>query len=449
MKKRINEIYKYRSIITCLIAGIFATLMMYTMNNIFIIVFTILVVYGVLSDKIEHKVEYLLFFVPWVYVIKFQQSEFSLFVLLSLIYIISCFVYIVIHKIKFNKKSLFAYYVFAMYVIVIPLLQKVSITIILGFLLNYTTIYLAIIFVKHRSNLKTYILMNSIGLLTSCVIRYIGYNIENINQFFIKINNQYTFLTGGNIHNRFSGMDQDPNYFAIQILITVSALIVCIYYEQNSKKGLILLCISLMVFGILSFSKMYIISLAILLLLSIFAFMKRSGKFAFRYIVLLLFVTYIIYYFFYDSLYALLLFRFGGESANIGDVTSGRSYSWFLYIKTIVSDIRLLLIGQGYGNSFLNSIRAHNIFLTSWYYMGLIGLFIMGALVSNMYSILCKVCTYRKERLDLLITSLPLFICLISNFALDSIIMDFFPYHILLIISCLCYKNRLPKTEGV
>ena len=109
------------SIIICIISSIFVVLKMYTGNNIFLLIFLLLTSAGILFDRIEYKFEYLLFFISWVYVLKFQYSDFSLFIFLSAMYIFICTIYMLIHNSKLEIKFLLSYMLFAAYVITIPL----------------------------------------------------------------------------------------------------------------------------------------------------------------------------------------------------------------------------------------------------------------------------------------------------------------------------------------
>lgn len=92
---------KNKSILLCLIASVLVLFKILFNNNFFLILFLILITYAILQEKNEYRINYLLYFISWVYVIKFDLSQFSLIVLLSAVYCVVTVIYIIVHQKRF------------------------------------------------------------------------------------------------------------------------------------------------------------------------------------------------------------------------------------------------------------------------------------------------------------------------------------------------------------
>ena len=338
---------------------------------------------------------------------------------------------------------------FVIYSISIPLFNYGNVAVTLGFILNYTTIFFAALFIKSRGLIRRYIILHAFGLLASCIVRYIGYSISTIDQYFQGIESDYGFLAKGTYHNRFSGMDEDPNYFAIQVLIALACLLVCIYFEKKKRIRLIVLFTSLTIFGILSYSKMFLLVLAALAIISFFMLLRENRKFALNYILLVSLAGGITFYNYYDYFYSAFLVRFGSGIDSVSDITTGRFDIWLLYVKGIFSDVRVLLLGEGYGAGALNSIGAHNMYLTALYYMGILGLVVTLSFFNCMKLVIRTNLTVKSRFKIFSISSIPFLILLIANFSLDSFVMDFFPFQLLLLMACFCYKEGIQLKDDM
>ena len=91
-----------------------------------------------------------------------------------------------------------------------------------------------------------------------------------------------TVKTMNSISTRFTGLDLDPNYFSLQVLIAMACLLVLlIWMEKGEKVNCITRDIS--IFGILTYSKMFIITLIVFIMMTFVVFIRNNVKTAIKF----------------------------------------------------------------------------------------------------------------------------------------------------------------------
>ena len=58
---------------------------------------------------------------------------------------------------------------------------------------------------------------------------------------------------------------------------------------------------------------------------------------------------------------------------NISDFTTGRTELWMMYLESITSDWKTVLLGVGCTSVKVNGLASHNTVLQIWYQMGILG----------------------------------------------------------------------------
>lgn len=396
-----------------------------------------------LISKSQNRIEYLLYFISWVYVIKFNLAGFSLFVLLNLIYITTSILSFTLKNRRIYFKDFLILILFSFYIISIPMISGGNLIKILGFLLNFIVIFLAVNTIKEKKYFRRYIYIYALGLLTSGFVSFLGSFIPNIKNFIESMIIVNTVDAFGQLNQRFTGLDLDPNYFALQILIAMSCLLVIIYNDQKININNIVLFLLLMVFGIYSFSKMFILSLILLILITLVSFYRYNIKVAIKFTLIIGVITGIGMYMFYDYFFQIYWLRFFESGTSAEALTTGRVNNWIIFLNEIFSNIKILIFGAGYGTHLFLGKIAHNMYITAFYYMGIIGLLISILFFKGLFKGVQKNVGLGKSNLKILsINLLPLYILLITNIALDSFVMDYFPFHILLVIISLNYSSK-------
>ncbi len=291
----------------------------------------------------------------------------------------------VIFKLSPTSTSLFAYLMIG--VSIILLLRKRSVHAIplmlvilfigyaiIGMNNNYTTVakmfagmILLYVFVTSVSpkNFKNHIFSFGLGMFGSSVIGTMKDTWERLTVYFNDID--YVYVDGLK-SMRFSGLNYDPNYYSIGVIIVVFLCLRLLFNKEGSKLLLGSLIMSLVIFGFISYSKMFLFS--IFLMAIIFMFYKmRSPKYLLTTLIGLLLIFVVFYLWANQSGYLKkMLERLSGE-----DISTGRFDIWKNYLVYIFNSPTTLIFGDGLGSSYYMSIGPHNAYIELIFFLGIVG----------------------------------------------------------------------------
>lgn len=435
------------SVLICIISSIFVVLKIYTGSNLFLWIFFLLTSTAMLLDKQQHRIDYLLFFISWVYVIKFDISGYSLLVVLSSFYILLSILTIFLQKQGISKRLLLIFFLFAFYTVAVTLVSGGNLIAVLGFVLNYSVLFCAVVTINERAYFRRYTYIYALGLLAASIVRLISYSVPKIDHFIESMTVVNTVKTMNSISTRFTGLDLDPNYFSLQVLIAMACLLVLFNLDGKKEKKSIVLLVILAFFGILTYSKMFIITFVVFILMTFIVFIKNNVKTAIKFSTFIVIICGAVLYFFYESLFEIYWIRFFGSGISTDAITTGRVSSWSIFINEILQNTKVFVLGAGFGTSFAKVKMAHTMYLSTPYYIGLLGVALSVLYISSLYKVLREnVGIINTPGFQILsINAIPLYIVLLANIGLDSFIMDYFPYHILLIMLALTMSKS--KTE--
>lgn len=413
-----------------------------TGNNFFLLCFLLVIALGIFRENLEGKIKFLLFFSTWVYVLKLEEDGFSFFHLLQIIYMISSLLTIIMKKIKINIKVLLGYLLFVLYILInLCINYRVNLLEVFGFLLNFTTVAIALATIRSHKYFNINVNYYAMGLIVSGIIAWSGEYLSNVKNSINNIAGNFTVYQNNHLYTRFSGLDIDPNYFAFQVLFAISLLIVISSYKQyRLKENLMIIILILM--GISTLSKMFFIMLVFLITFICFFYLKNDILAAIKYIVILFFIFLAMISTRLIDIIKTTLYRFTLNGNSTGSITTGRSDIWISYFEEILSGLRVFLLGNGIGIDFLGGTAAHNMYLLFWYYSGLIGIISLLIFIFLSYSHIKAQVHLGSTTSKNGITKLPLIILLIANFSLDSVMMDYFPLFIFLTILTCTYVGK-------
>ncbi|MFB2516541.1 hypothetical protein [Lysinibacillus sp. OTC-L20] len=434
------------SVLICIISSIFVVFKIYTGSNLFLWLFFLLTSLAMLLDKQQHRIDYLLFFISWVYVIKFDISGYSLLVVLSSFYILLSILTLFLQKQGISKRLLLTYFLFAFYTVAVTIVSGGNLIAVLGFVLNYSVLFCAILTLDDKAYFRRYTYIYASGLLAASIVRLISYAIPEIDHFIESMTIVNTVKTMNSISTRFTGLDLDPNYFSLQVLIAMACLLVLFNLDGKKEKKSIVLLVILAFFGILTYSKMFIITLIVFIMMTFVVFIRNNVKTAIKFSSFIVIICGGALYFFYEKLFEIYWIRFFGSGISTDAITTGRVSSWSLFVNEILQNTKVFVLGAGFGTSFAKVKMAHTMYLSTPYYIGLIGIVLSVLYISSLYKVLREnVGIMNRPGFQILsINAIPLYIMLIANIGLDSFVMDYFPYHILLIMFAL----TMSKSKG-
>ncbi len=225
------------------------------------------------------------------------------------------------------------------------------------------------------------------GCLGSSIYALIFRNFSVFNRYTAQ-----TLSTGGEEATaRFSGLFQDCNYYCVFLLIAWALLFQLYYIKKLGFLQFGALSVPLILFGILTYSKTFVVVTIIAILFYILLSLKSK-----RYILAIsLTIGIILLFVFLESIdiLSVVVSRFS-EAEDINSLTTGRFDSWLNYIHVIFNDLKIFLIGGGFKAPLLE-IGTHNLYIEVWYYIGIIGLIPFFAIL--IYPILVKRKQFRKD----------------------------------------------------
>ena len=424
-----------KRLIICIISFLLILAKMYFFNNIFLIIAITILTISIIIDKEENKPIYLFFSLPLIYVMKFSNEQISLYNVLYIAYILSM-LYIYIKNKRKVKSSVIIFLLALAILILINSLnsEKFNMYSSISWILNLFIFYLIIKEIKNKEIYNKYIYYFSFSVAIVGICGIIFMNNTNISIYLSNMRRTNTLITNGELNYRYSGFDLDPNYFSLQALIAFWCLFIS--NKNNNKYNYVLLFV-LLIIGLTTISKMYIITLVVSFvfysMLNIRNISKNSITKIFGVIVFLIILFSIVY----KYIWPVFESRFENIT-DIDDLTTGRSEIWKDYSDYIFGNLKTLFIGEGIGIEYLEGHASHSLYILVIFRLGILGTILLIAFISSiMKGIELKILT---------IYSIPLFVFLITGFALDVLDFDSFSYLLVLVLGIYIINQKRLNT---
>lgn len=290
-----------------------------------------------------------------------------------------------VYKLSPSGTSLFAYAMIAVGVVLIVRVNKFKgaqtllIALFGGYALvgvggNYTLyikmivgLFLFYLFVEvmETSDFKNLIGAFTLGVLGSSFIGLFKTTSPQVGAYFRDMKTMYI---GGEESHRFTGLYLDPNYYSIAVIFALTLCFMLYYYKRANRGVLAAFSVALVLFGSLSYSKMFLLSLAL-----IGAIFGVNGLKSPRTMIATLFGFAVgfamICKWALSSTYATVMTKRFLD----GDVSTGRFDIWSAYVRHIDSSLKTLFFGDGLGAEYLVVDAPHNSYLEIVYFVGLLG----------------------------------------------------------------------------
>jgi len=198
-------------------------------------------------------------------------------------------------------------------------------------------------------------------------------------QFFAGYRNiaEYIRVDNYSTITRFCGFYGDPNFYTAQITAALAGGLVLLLREQQRRRIVVLVVLELLLIycGLLSGSKSFVLVFGVMVVLWISRLLRLKGKTGLKLTLLILagaVAVYIATSTLFGGLIQVLITRFGNAS-NISEFTTGRTELWITYLEELLTDGKLLLLGQGFTNVKVAGRASHNTLIQMVYQLGLIG----------------------------------------------------------------------------
>ncbi len=347
-----NFVWKMCSLFSVIILG-------RAINDVFFYVFagTSLIVFCMSSVK--YCLPLLLFILPFSTILKPNVEAMSIVTIIFFIVVLKMF----FKCSRFDNRLLYII-LFALYGILFSGIGKL--TTILSMSFGMLMLYC----LKDEDiDADTSVISFSLGVCLSSLLAYSKSFFPIIDNFIL---DNITKLAENEYAMRFSGLQGNPNYYTLDIIIALAAIIVLMY--SNPKKIYTFLLVILSILGLMSISKSFIISLVLLIFCWFTLSLKQGAGKLVKFIFLIAIGGLAVYVFAYDSINSYILRFEEDNTATMSSITTGRTDIWKAYVSKIFSDVKILFFGNGL-KTILQPLGkgTHNTYLESLYYIGLFG----------------------------------------------------------------------------
>ncbi len=329
----------------------------------------------------------LMSFIPFYQIIAINKGNFKIYVVVLFVFLIRSLVNLIFkskeknENLKFQQCLCFVLAFMLYYLVSMLLTCGLDLGYLFGFIYIFS-MFLGLMQIKQIDSIKVYhyylFMFFMSALLGSCA------------NFIPALDTILRKATVGGI-DRFSGVSWDTNYFALQCCCNVGMLLSLI--EQRKTKKIIYICCFLVVLilGITTVSKMYIVGLAVMFVLWLFA-SKTKIPLKIGAIILLIVGIIIGYYALPETnSIRVLIQRFLNvftESQGLNQITTGRWNIWSTYMNDWIQSWFTIFFGKGVSYPVLiEGFGCHGFYVETIYQFGLLGslLFLIAFLFSIFY----------------------------------------------------------------
>ena len=311
-------------------------------------------------------------------------------------------------------------------------LMSVNILRTIKFLANFLFVYFAL--GDARGHEKDVFLGYTVGVITSSATAWLDV-LPNLYKYIknksIGVSSEYL--------DRFAGMYDDPNYYTVNVIISLCLLVVLYHRKELKTVPFAILSLVLLFFSVMTYSKSAFLMLIIPVLFFLYS-NSKNGRYFLQMICLVGLFVFALYLVAgkVDFLSAVLQ-RFQ-NAENLNQLTTGRFDLWQKYLKSFSKSILHLFVGNGYGAKLVGGKAAHNTYIDMIHYLGLVGIFLMLRLIY----VTAKDYQFGIIRRSFLNYSI-IIVMVIMYFFLSELFYFDLPFHILLAI--IVWNMKIDKRE--
>lgn len=367
---------------------------------------------------LHHIMAVSIFCVPFSNVFKISLGTISLLSIIQLLYV-GKYIVSYCRKGKWNLLSSGSMILWLFIVTVTIINGNIPIMRFVNFLL-----FFIIIFIENAtpndSKFSLYGQSFVFGTIASCVVGYFQTAFPNVVRFISQIEAMHE---GKTVYGRFVALTEDPNILSIFILFSV-AIVIALYFRKIIKMGwLVVQLVLLVFFGMLTYSKLFMIGLALITIVALLLFTQGENLKRSLLLATVGFIIVIIAYNngFFDTFIKVMGYRLGVTSN--ADFSSGRFDIWLRYYRSMNESIHAWFIGYGVGGRMLSYEASHNSFVEVIYSIGIVGFF--------GYLAFLKQYVWSKNKVSLLLLCAVLW----STLSIDVFIQDYFYYILVILIA--------------
>lgn len=386
-----------------------------TFNNIFSYAAFVMAAAGIVLMSEEHALCLMMFAMPFANIFKSSPEAQSFFTYLLFLYILFAFY----RRRTVNASFLLLFLIFVTF-LAFQMIFSINIFRSIKFVANLLFVYFAVN-TKTENDGKNIFLFYVFGIAVSSAAVAMNL-IPNLSNYFQvqDLGYDYDHMV------RFSGLYADPNYYSINVIISLCIIILLNHKKQLPALPSLALAGLMVTFSIMTFSKSAFLMLIFPLVLFLYSQIKKK-KYILSMILIFASIILVVYAFSGRiSAFDIILSRL--DQSDTSSLTTGRSDLWQGYIDHLMNSLLTLVFGAGFGAPIIGPKAAHNTYIDLAYYLGIIGTVL---LLIVLHAISKSTC--RKTRLS--VFNLSIWICvMIMYFFLSELFYFDIAFHILLAV---------------
>ena len=347
----------------------------------------------ILFDSLKNGFSYIIFYIP--FCLLGGEIGIILYFCCILIYIIKAYA-IIIFKDKTKPNLILLILSIALILYSLIHFQNININTFLNISIFIFIILGLNLYVRKKEifqfsyNIKLLCISIILASIMSCLY-FVSPNLQNlITPFYVSTNLA-----------RFSALFPHPNSLAILCEIALSILTFFLLTEKKNIFNIILFCLITLI-GLLTFSKTFILLLLVILIAIFIKGLKINKKITLITTGIILLCA-IIFCLVAKDVVNILIDRFFGrvtECHNFRDfmnmILTDRFDLWIEYLKEIFYHPTIFFFGKGLGCSPIEILGAHNTFISLFYQMGFVGIFLLGFIIGYLIKQILKIEKFNK-----------------------------------------------------
>lgn len=361
----------------------------------------------------------MLFFLPWSPLLRPNPNTVS-FYTISLV--IVCAMGLVKGRNRFKKYHIVVGILLALLTLLSKLISGYSLT------LAYICFMMLIVLFpllreeekKSRYSFYETVFFFAMGIISAALCAQRAASFNNVAKY-IRVDSYLTIV-------RRCGFYGDPNFYVAHITAALAGCLDLILQRRQRENSLVLgvLAIMLIYCGLLSGSKSFVLITALIIMLWLVDLLQIQGQLRKKLAVIIcggLAVVFIGRSAVVKSLIDVLVTRFS-MATDMSGFTTGRTKLWVIYCNKLLSDIKVLLVGEGFTSVTVNNGRSsHNTLLQMLYQFGILGTPLIIAWVGYYFGTVFKNKNSRKNMLRKIVLLVGVFL---PWMALDMLFFDEF-----------------------
>ena len=218
-----------------------------------------------------------------------------------------------------------------------------------------------------------------VGMLLSSFIALFADYIPNFYEFVRRVG------YNTEIKNRFTGLNGDPNYYSVNIILAFG-LLISLYYKKDISKLLFWgIFVALSIFGLLTYSKSFLLMYAIVCLIVLVLTVKTKDVIGFGVLVVL--GAGVLALAFIEGSVVQLTIKRLLEADDLDALTTHRSTLWKKYVQYLLDNPTVLFFGAGITitgpvSHGIEKFGSHNAYIDIIFRLGVFGTIIfIGAII--------------------------------------------------------------------